>query len=332
MHGLVTVFGGSGFIGRQVVRALAKRGLRVRVACRRTNLAYRARLLGDVGQIEIEQANLRVPSSIARALDGAEACVNLVGVLYERGRQGFESLHAEGARAVAEAVAAAGVRQLVQVSAIGADPNSAAKYARTKALGEAAAREAVASSVIVRPSVVFGPEDDFFNRFGRLAASSPMLPLPGGGATRFQPVFVGDVAAAIAACVSDEACAGKTYELGGPAVYSFKELMQLVLKETQRSRLLLPLPWGAASLVGAFGDLAASLLPIAPPLTSDQVKLLHADNVANPKLPGLADLGITPTAVEAIVPTYLYRYRKGGQFAGEPLPPASGLNSSFADA
>jgi uncharacterized protein YbjT (DUF2867 family) len=329
MQGLVTVFGGSGFIGRQVVRALARRGLRVRVACRRTNLAYGARLLGDVGQIEVVQANVRVPSSVERALDGAEACVNLVGVLYERGRQGFQSLHAQGARAVAEAAAAAGVKRLVQVSAIGADANSASSYARTKALGEAAVRELVPSSVVVRPSIVFGPEDDFFNRFAQLATVSPVLPLPGGGATRFQPVFVGDVAAAVAACLGDPACAGKTYELGGPAVYTFRELMQLVLAETHRDRLLLPLPWGVAGLVGALGDIGASLLPIAPPLTSDQVKLLHSDNVANPALPGLADLGITPTAVEAIVPTYLYRYRRGGQFADAPLPPSS---SSFAEA
>lgn len=324
MQGLVTVFGGSGFIGRQVVRALAKRGHRIRVACRRTNLAYGARLMGDVGQIEVVQANIRMPSSVSRAMEGADGCVNLVGVLYEHGRQRFQSLHAQGARAVAEAAAAAGVSRLVQVSAIGANAESASKYARTKALGEAAAREAVPSAVIVRPSIVFGPEDDFFNRFARLATISPVLPLPGGGSTRFQPVFVGDVAAAIATCVADPACAGKTYELGGPAVFSFKELMQLVLRETGRGRLLLPLPWPVAALVGAIGDLQSSLLPIAPPLTSDQVELLRSDNVTDPKLPGLAELGVRATSVEALVPTYLYRYRKGGQFAEAPMASGSG--------
>jgi NADH dehydrogenase len=323
MQGLVTVFGGSGFIGRQVVRALAKRGLRVRVACRRTNLAYRARLLGEVGQIEIAQANLRVPSSVERALDGAEACVNLVGVLYEAGRQRFQSLHAQGASVVAAAAKARGISRFVQVSAIGADAQSDAKYARTKAMGEEAVRAALPSAAIVRPSVVFGPEDDFFNRFGKLATMSPVLPLPGGGATRFQPVFVGDVAAAIGACVVDPSTAGRTFELGGPAIYSFRELMALTLKETQRQRLLLPLPWPVARLVGTLGDLQAAVLPVPPPLTADQVELLHSDNVADPALPGLAVLGVAPTSVEAVIPTYLYRYRPGGQFA-EDVPMVSG--------
>ncbi len=315
MHGLVTVFGGSGFVGRQTVRALAKRGLRVRVACRRPNLADRMRLLGDVGQIEIMQANIRMPSSIDRALDGAEACVNLVGVLYEGGRQRFHSLHAQGARAIAEAAAARGITRLVQVSAIGADAASPSKYARTKALGEVAAREPVSQAVVIRPSVVFGKDDDLFNRFAAMAAKSPVLPLPGGGATRFQPVFVGDVAQAIAACVTDPASAGRTYELGGPQIYSFRDLMVLTLAQIQRQRILLPLPWPVARLVGSAGDLFAAVSPFAPPLTSDQVELLKSDNVANPALPGLATLGIRPTAVEAIVPTYLYRYRRGGQFA-----------------
>ena len=317
MHGLVTVFGGSGFVGRQTVRALAKRGLRVRVACRRPNVADRMRLLGDVGQIEIMQANIRMPSSIDRALDGAEACVNLVGVLYEGGRQRFHSLHAQGARAIAEAAAARGINRLVQVSAIGADAASPSKYARTKALGEEAAREAVPEAVVIRPSVVFGKDDDLFNRFAAMATMSPVLPLPGGGATRFQPVFVGDVAQAIAACVTDPAGAGRTYELGGPQVYSFRELMVLTLAQIQRQRILLPLPWPMARLIGTLGDLQAAILPIAPPLTSDQLELLKSDNVANPALPGLAALGIRPTAVEAIVPTYLYRYRRGGQFADD---------------
>ncbi|MGZ5993948.1 MAG: complex I NDUFA9 subunit family protein [Caulobacteraceae bacterium] len=324
MQGLVTVFGGSGFVGRQVVRALAKRGLRVRVACRRTNVAQRLRLLGDVGQIQIMQANVRMPASVDRALENAEAAVNLVGVLYETGRQRFMSLHAQGARNIAEAAAARGIARLVQVSAIGADPDSESRYARTKALGEQAARETVKGAVVLRPSVVFGPEDDLFNRFAKLALMSPVLPLPGGGSTRFAPVYVGDVAAAAAAAVTDPAAAGKTYELGGPAVLSFRELMELTLQQIQRPRLLVPLPWPLAAAVGVLGDIQAAALPfIAPPLTSDQVRLLKAgDNVSNPALPGLAELGVRPTALDAIVPTYLYRYRKGGQFAEAPLAPA----------
>jgi len=323
MQGLVTVFGGSGFLGMQVTRALAKRGYRVRVACRRTNLAYRAPLMGEVGQIQVMQANVRMPSSIDRALEDADAVVNLVGVLFEQGRQRFQSLHAQGARNIAEAARARGIKTLIQVSAIGADAESASKYARTKAEGEAAAKAAAPTATVVRPSIVFGQDDDFFNRFGALAAVSPALPLPGGGETRFQPVFVNDVAAAIAACIMDPSTRGKTYELGGPAVFSFKQLMQLVLAQTQRNRLLVPLPWPLARAIGAVGDLM-TVLPIAPPLTLDQVELLTQDNVVSGKLPGLTELGVAPTAVEAVVPTYLYRYRKGGQFAEEmPLAPAS---------
>jgi len=323
MQGLVTVFGGSGFLGAHVVRALARRGCRVRVACRRTNLAYRARLMGDVGQVDVMQANIRAPASIDRALDGAQACVNLVGVLNEHGRQRFHSLHAQGARNIAEAAGRRGISRMVQVSAIGADPLSASRYAMTKGLGERAVREALPKAVVVRPSVIFGPEDDFFNRFARLALASPVLPLPGGGATRLQPVFVGDVAAAIAAAVADPAAAGKTYELGGPAVFTLRELMQMTLDQIQRQRILLPLPWAVAGLLGRLGDLA-SVLPIAPPITSDQVEQLRRDNVADKALPGLSALGVAPaTAVEAIIPTYLYRYRRGGQFADD-VPLVSG--------
>jgi uncharacterized protein YbjT (DUF2867 family) len=318
MQGLVTVFGGSGFVGRQVVRALAKRGLRVRVACRRPNLAYGMRLMGDVGQIEIVQANLRVASSVDRALDGAEACINLVGVLYEAGRQRFQSLHAMGAETVAKACAARGITRLVQMSAIGADPESASKYARTKAMGEAAARAAVPTATVIRPSVVFGPEDQLFNRFAALAVLAPALPLPGGGGTRFQPVFVGDVARAIATCVVDPATAGRTYELGGPDVLTYRQLMELVLREIGRRRLLLPLPWPVAGMIGVAGDIQAKVLPIAPILTSDQVELLKQDNVVSPGALGLTELGVEPTAAEAIVATYLYRYRPGGQFAEAP--------------
>ncbi len=319
MQGLVTVFGGSGFVGSQVVRALAKSGYRVRVAVRQPNLAYRMRMLGDVGQIEVFQANVRNEASVARALEGAEAAVNLVGVLWESGRQQFQSLHAMGAKIVAEQAAAAGVKRLVQVSAIGADADSAAKYARTKAEGEIAAKAAFPSVTIVRPSIVFGQDDKFFNKFGQMAASAPALPLVGGGHTKFQPVFVGDVAAAIAKIVAEPATAGQTFELGGPAAYSFKELLQFVLTETGRARALAPLPWPIASLVGKLGDIQASILPLAPPLTTDQVALLKAgDNVVAAGAKGLADLGVAPTAVEAVVPSYLYRYRKGGQYAPTP--------------
>ena len=315
MQGLVTVFGGSGFVGGQVVRALAKAGHRVRVAVRQPNLAYRMRMLGDVGQIEVVQANVRNPASLARALDGAEACVNLVGVLYESGRQKFLSVHAMGARNVAEQATKAGVKRLVHVSAIGADANASAKYARSKGEGEAAVREAFPAATIVRPSIVFGPEDNFFNRFAQMAALAPVLPLV-GGETRFQPVFVGDVAAVIAKAVTNPAAVGVTYELGGPQVYTMRQILELILLETGRQRPLLPVPWPLASLIGALGDLVAGLVP--PPLTADQVEMLKTDNVAEHGLPGLAEAGVAATTVEAVVPTYLYRYRKGGQYAETP--------------
>ena len=319
MQGLVTVFGGSGFIGTQVTRALAKQGYRVRVAVRRPGLGYKLPLMGDVGQIEVVQANLRNPASIGRALDGAEGCINLVGVLYESGRQGFDGLHATGAEEIAAACAARAIARMVQVSAIGADANSASKYARTKAEGEAAVLKRLPQASIVRPSVVFGVDDDFFNRFAAMASISPILPLPGGGGTRFQPVFVGDAAAAIVAALREPSAAGKTFEIGGPDIYTYRQLMELMLAEIHKTRILAPLPWGLARLIGLVGDLQAKLLPIAPPLTSDQVELLRHDNVTAPSLPGLKALGVSaPVAVEAIIPTYLYRYRRGGQFAPEP--------------
>jgi uncharacterized protein YbjT (DUF2867 family) len=246
MQGLVTVFGGSGFVGGQVVRALAKAGHRVRVAVRNPNLAYRMRMLGDVGQIEVVQANVRNVPSVARAVDGAEAVVNLVGVLWESGRQKFQTLHVMGARTIAEQARAAGVTRLVQVSALGADLNSSSRYLRTKAEGEAAVRAVFPGAVVIRPSVVFGAEDKFFNKFGQMAALFPALPLIGGGETKFQPVYVGDVAAVVAKAVSSPAAEGLTYELGGPAVYSFKALMELILRETGRNRVLAPIPFFAA--------------------------------------------------------------------------------------
>jgi len=317
MRGLVTVFGGTGFVGRQVVRSLAKQGWRVRVAARNVGRGYRLRMLGDVGQIEVVQANLRNADSVGRALDGAEACVNLVGVLFEGGRQGFQTVHAMGARTIAEAAAARGVTRFVQISALGADADSPSKYARTKAEGEAAVRAAVPTAVILRPSVVFGPEDDFFNRFAAMAGVSPALPLPGGGATRFQPVYVGDVAAAVAPAVGHADCAAQPSEPGGPGGFPFRELMAFVLRETGKRRLLVPLPWPVASLIGKVAALT-SVVGVAPVLTADQVELLRSDNVVSDGAAGLEALGVTARSVEAIVPTYLYRYRRGGQYAAAP--------------
>jgi len=315
MQNLVTVFGGSGFIGSQAVRQLAKAGWRIRVAVRQPNLAYEMRLHGDVGQIDIVQANVRNEASVRRAMEGATASLNLVSILYEQGRQGFQSLNVMGARNVAAAAKAEGVARVVQMSALGADASSPSKYARTKAEGEAAVREIHPAAVVVRPSIVFGPEDDFFNKFAQMAVLSPVLPLVGGGATRFQPVFVGDVARALMLAVTSAEAAGQTYELGGPAVFTFRELMELMLKEIDRRRLLLPIPFAVAGVLGSLAELGAGL--IAPPITADQAKLLRADNVVSGQYPGLADLGITPTTLEAVLPTYLYRYRKGGQYADQ---------------
>jgi NADH dehydrogenase len=322
MQNLVTVFGGSGFIGAQAVRQLAKAGWRIRVAVRNPAQAYAMRLHGDVGQIDIVQANIRNMASLRRALAGATASVNLVGVLRESGRQGFTAIQAMGAKNVAEAARAEGVSRVVQMSAIGADANSESKYARTKAEGEAAVREIYPDAVILRPSIVFGPEDDFFNRFAGMAAISPVLPLLGGGETRFQPVFVGDAGKAIAYAATSAEAAGQTYELGGPASLSFRQLMEMLLAEIGKRRLLLPLPWPAASLLGKLGDAANSLAGVAglslpTPVTADQVILLKSDNVPSGACPGLAEMGITPTSLEAVLPEYLYRYRKGGQYADQ---------------
>ncbi len=317
MQDLVTVFGGSGFVGSQVVRALARRGLRVRVAVRQPHLAHTMRLMGDVGQIEVVQANIRVADSVRRALQGAVACVNLVGVLYETGRQKFDAIHLDGARNVASIARELGVERLVQISALGADDASTSKYARTKAAGEAAVRAAFPDAVLIRPSIIFGAGDDFFNRFAEMAVISPVLPLIGGGATRFQPVFVGDVAKAVALAVAEPGHDGRTYELGGPTVLSFREVMELILKETERNRILLPLPFPVARMIGLMCAPLAFFTPWAPPLTADQVESLKVDNVVSGACPGLAELGIQPTTVEAILPTYLYRFRKGGQFADQ---------------
>ncbi len=319
---LVTVFGGSGFLGRHAVRALADRGWRVRLASRRPDLAFNVIPQGRVGQVGAVQANLRYPASVAAAMKGASAVVNMVGILTESGRQTFEAVHSFGARAVVKAAREAGVDHVVHVSAIGADPESQSAYARSKAHGEAAVREAYSEAVILRPSILFGPEDDFFNRFAAMARVSPALPLIGGGETRFQPVYVADVADALARAVSGEAKLGTTYELGGPSVRTFKELMQVVLAVTGRKRLLVPLPFGIADYPAMASELANTLLlgalPKAALITRDQVALLKSDNVVSEaaiaECRTLQGLGIDPHALDSIVPTYLYRFRKTGQF------------------
>jgi uncharacterized protein YbjT (DUF2867 family) len=311
---LVTVFGASGFVGRYVVQRLAQRGLRVRAAVRRPALAEFLRPYGDVGQIAPLQANVRDDASVANAVRGADAVVNLVGVLYETGRQRFDAVHAAGAARIARAAKAAGIGRLVHISAIGADADSASDYARTKAQGEAAVTsEFGPAAKIIRPSIVFGPEDGFYNRFANLARFLPALPLIGGGETRFQPVYVRDVAAAVLAVLegAPDAIGAPVHELGGPRVYSFRQVLEYILEVTERKRLLVPLPFELARLEAA----VLELLP-KPLLTRDQVELLKRDNVVSPGMPGLKELGIEATAVEAIVPTYLRRYRKGSAAVG----------------
>lgn len=322
---LVTVFGGSGFVGRHLVQRLAMAGARVRAAVRHPEEADFLKPMGNVGQVVPVRASITHEGSVRAALDGADAAVNLVGILYQRGRRSFDAIHRQGAETVARAAKQAGVERLVHMSALGADPDSASKYARSKAAGEEAVRKAFPEASIVRPSVIFGPQDGFFNLFASLARFSPVLPvfgcpsphfrngkldLYGDGGVKLQPVYVGDVADAMMACLNDHDCVGKTYELGGPAVYSFKEIMEIVQRETGRSRLLLPIPYWLGMIEAAF----LQLLP-KPLLTIDQVELLKRDNVVSGKLPGLEQLGIRPTGAEAILPTYLDRFRRGGRFS-----------------
>lgn len=308
---LVTVIGGSGFIGRYVVRLLAKQKHRIRVAVRHPNEALFLKPMGDVGQIQLLPTNIRNATSVARAVDGADAVVNLVGILQPSGHQDFQSIHVDGAEAVAKAAAAAGVRRLVQLSAIGADRRSDSAYARTKGEGEIAVRAAFPAATILRPSIVFGDEDGFFNRFARMACL-PLLPLPliGGGKTRFQPVYVCDVAEAVARAATEDALANQTFELGGPKVYSFREILELVLAEIRRDKMMVPVPFLAAK-IGAF---FTGILPNAP-LTMDQVELLKHDNVVSGTARTLRDLGIDPSPCESIIGGYLERYRKQGQFS-----------------
>jgi uncharacterized protein YbjT (DUF2867 family) len=310
---LVTVFGGSGFLGRNVVRALAKRDYRIRVAVRRPELAGHLQPLGKVGQIHSVQANLRYPASVEAAMRDSHVAINLVGILTESGAQTFEAVQGRGAETVAKAATAVGAR-MVHVSAIGADENSPSRYAQAKAAGERAVASALPSAVILRPSILFGPEDDFTNRFAALARLSPMLPLIGGGETKLQPAYVGDVATAVADAAEGKTRASAVYELGGPEVLSMREIMKIILDITDRDRMLVSLPFGLAKL-------QSLLLQFAPgpfKLTPDQVELLRSDNVVSgaAKAAGLTleGLGISPDSIEAIAPQYLWRFRPAGQF------------------
>jgi uncharacterized protein YbjT (DUF2867 family) len=299
----ITIFGGSGFLGREVTRALAEHRYRLRIAVRHPYLTGYVQPLGRLGEIDVVRANVCSPRSVTAAVRDAAVVINLVGILFEDGEQQFDAVHAEGAGTVAHAAAQVGAR-LIHVSAIGADPNSPARYAQSKARGEAAVLAEMPGGTIFRPSIMFGPDDDFFNRFAAMARMLPFLPLIGGGDTLFQPVFVGDVAAAIAKAVDGQTRPGITYELGGPDVRTFKELMEFVLSTIERRRLLVPIPFAIAALQAS----VLQLLP-RPPITPDQVELLKRDNVVSSEAEHegrtLAALGINPASIEAVVPTYL---------------------------
>lgn len=328
--GLVTLFGGSGFVGRYAARALVKEGYRVRLAVRRPHLAGDARLAGPPGWVDVVQANIRNRDSIDRAVEGAIAVVNLVGILFEKGPQSFEAAQRDGSTNVAQACADAGIERLVQISAIGANADSKSDYARTKAEAENAVRDAVPGAVVLRPSIVFGPEDEFFNRFAGLATGPvmsvlPILPAIGGGGTKVQPVYAGDVADAIVAAVTRDDVKGETYELGGPRTYTFNEIYDFICETIGYRRFKMPLPFFIAKPVGYMLAMAWRFVPPLcwgllgdPPLTGDQVELLKTDNTVGEAAKTLADLGVTELeAVEAVVPTYLWRFRPYGEFHQE---------------
>jgi NADH dehydrogenase len=306
----VTVFGGSGFIGRAMVRALAQRGLLVRVACRRIELAEPVKTAGDVGQITLMRANLRVPQSVAAAIAGSEAVINAAGIPFQRGRQRYQAVHVGGARAIADAARAAGVERLVHLSGIGADQRSSKnRYIRSKVEAEDAVVAGFETATILRPSVVFGPDDVMFNRMARIASLAPFVPVVGNGMAKVQPVFVGDVARAAVAVLERPDTARSVFELGGPRIYTYREIAALTLREIDRSKPIIGMPAALMKIAGFF----AEFLPV-PPLTYDQVDLLTHDNVVRPGANSLATLGIVPTAAEVILPTYLDRFRIGGRY------------------
>ena len=303
---VATVFGGSGFIGRYVVKRLAAQGHVVRVAGRDTGAAKSLMVTGKVGQVVPLYVSLGNDAAVARAVEGADLVVNLVGILTEKRAGDFMRVQGEGAGRIARMAAGAGVKRVIHVSAIGASADNPSQYAKAKAEGEAQMRAALPGVTILRPSLVFGAEDQFFNRFGNMAMLLPVMPVIAGD-TKFQPVYVGDVADAVMAAFDREAAAGQIYELGGPRVWTFREILQWILKETGRRRPLLEMPIGLARLQARIGELVPG-----KPFTRDQLLLLERDNVVTPGAMGLAELGIVPTPVELIVPEYLDRYRRGG--------------------
>jgi uncharacterized protein YbjT (DUF2867 family) len=319
---LATVFGGSGFLGRYIVRALVHQGWRIRVAVRRPDLAAFLQPIGGVGQIQPVQANLRFPDSIAAAIEGASAVANATGVKAESGAQTYKAVHVDGALALAQAASAARVSSYVHISGIGSDPNSASPYVASKGLGEKATRETLPDAVIMRPSVVFGPEDEFFNRFGALACYFPALPLLGGGETRLQPVYVGDIGRAVAAALSGVAKPGAIYELGGPKTMTLREAAELTLRTIDRRRLLMGLPLGLSRSIAASTQFVSKatfgLFPNLLTTTRDQVDLLSLDNVVSAEAEAegrvLSALGVQPQAADAILPSYLTRFRRTGQY------------------
>ncbi len=315
---LVTIFGGSGFVGRHVVREIARRGYNIRVAVRRPDLAEYLRPAGAVGQVHPVQANLRYPDSVARAIAGADAVINLVGIMNPSGKQKFDSVHTAGAKAVVEAAKAAGLQKIIHMSALGVDANSDSAYSRSKAAGEAAVVSTLPQSIIFRPSVIFGPEDNFFNMLGDLARFLPVMPLIGGGRTKFQPIYVCDVAAAIANALDGKAKDGTVYELGGPEIKTFRECAEQVLKIAQRKRRMVSIPFGLAKFEARF----LQMMP-KPLLTVDQVNLLKRDNIVSPEAlkegRTIGALGIEPIVLAAVLPAYMERYREHGQYDAHKL-------------
>ncbi len=326
--GIATIFGGSGFVGQYATRSLVQAGYRVRVAVRRPQLAGDIRMAGGPGWVDLVQANVLNKESVQRAVEESDVCINLVGILFEHRKQKFESIHIEGVRNIAEACLEQSVDRLVHVSAIGADINGASQYSRTKGMAETTVQDVFPRSVILRPSVVFGPQDDFFNRFAAMASSPitdllPILPAIGGGHTRLQPIYVQDLAKAISIASNHFNAVGKTYELGGPNTYSFRQIYDFLNETIQRKRFSLPLPFFVATILGHFFDTGFSVLQalnldflFKPPLTADQVEQLKTDNVVADDALTARDLGITTlNSVEAIVPQYLKRYRPHGSFS-----------------